>query len=146
MKVIDVISKCEDLLEVSYTREDLLNSFNVIEHDLALNYLPLYATHQCNSKVVYYSDFEYDPVRIVGCNCMFKLYPAYIESCDNITHIDYAYTPHCKELYDECSYNEEFAKCLSYGVISEYLLSQGFYEESLQWNNKYKKEIELLMF
>ena len=146
MKVIDVISKCEDLLEVGYTREALLDCFNEVERELALNYLPLYATHQCSSKVVYYSDFEYDPVRIVGCNCMFKLYPAYIESCDDITHIDYAYTPHCKELYDECSYNESFTKCLSYGVIAEYLLSQGFYEESLLWNNKYQKEIELLMF
>ena len=145
MKVIDVISKCEDLLEVCYTRDNLLTCFNTIEQELALNYLPLYATHQCNSKVVYYSDFEYSPVRIVGCNCKFKLYPTHIESHDDITHIDYAYTPHFKNLYDECSYNELFEKCLSYGVIAEYLLSQGFYEESIRWSSKYKHEIELLM-
>lgn len=146
MRVIDVISKCEDLLEVNYTREDLLSCFNSVENELALDYLPLYATHQCNSKIVHYNEFEYNPVRIVGCNCKFKIYPTYIESKEDITQIEYAYTPNPKALYDECSYGEEFTECLSYGTISEYLLSQGFYEESVLWTKKYKKEIEGLMF
>lgn len=145
MKVIDVISKCEDLLEVGYTRDNLLTCFNTIEQELALNYLPLYATHQCNSKVVYYNDFEYNPVRIVGCNCKFKLCLEYMESKNDITRIEYAYTPNTKKMYDECSYDESFSKCLSYGIIAEYLLSQGFYEESLLWDKKYKREVELLM-
>ena len=145
MKVLEVIDKCEDLLEVNYTKEELLSCFNLVEKELALDYLPLYATHTCNSTVVSYDEFEYDPVRSVGCNCGYKMYPTYIESKEVITSIQYAYTPNKKELYDECSYSKEFAKCLSYGIVAEFLLTQGFYEESLLWQKKYKKEIELLM-
>lgn len=146
MKVIEVIYKCEDLLEVDYTREDLLDCFNSVEQELALDYLPLYATHTCNSNTVYYDEFEYNPVRIVGCNCKFKIYPKYIESKEVITSVQYTYTPRYKELFDECSYSNEVLGCLTKGVISEYLLSQGFYEEAAAWRQKYKKEIEMLIF
>ena len=147
MKVKDVIDKCEELLEVNSAKEDLLSCFNIIEHELALEYLPLYETHQCNSKVVKYSELEYNPVRIIACSCgKFKLYPTYIEGKETITEIKYAYTPHPKSLYDECSYNEDILKCITYGTVAEYLTSQGFYEEAILWNEKYKKEIKLLMF
>lgn len=146
MKVKEVIDKCEELLEVNGTKEDLLACFNVVENELALDYLPLYATHVCNSNIVNYAEFEYNPVRIVGCNCKFKIYPTHIEAKETITNIQYAYTPNNKELYDECSYSKDFLKCLAYGTISEYLTTQGFYEEAVLWNKKYKKEIELLMF
>ena len=144
MKVRDVIDKCEELLQIASTREDLLDCFNVVEHDLALDYVPLYATHLCNARVVYYTEFKYAPWRIVECNCKFKLYPQYIESKDIITAIDYSYIPNNKELYDECSYKDEFLKCLAYGTVAEYLISKGFYEESALWNKTYKKEIEML--
>lgn len=144
MKVREVISKCEELLDVSYTKEDLLNCFNIVENELALDYLPLYATHPCESKVVYYSEFQYNPVRIVGCNCAFKVYPTHIEAKETITSIQYAYTPNKKTLYDECSYSKEFLDCLVYGIISEYFVSQGFYEEAILWSDKYKQEIKFL--
>ena len=146
MEVREIINECEELLEVNYTKEDLLDCFNLVEQELALDYLPLYATHKCNANVVYYTELEYNPVRIVGCNCKYKLYPAYIEAKENITEIKYAYTPSKKTLYDECSYNKECLKCLVYGTVAEYLLSQGFYEESALWNEKYKREITLLTF
>ncbi len=145
MKVLEVIDLCEELLEVKYTRDDLLECFNLVESELAYDYLPIYATHQCNSNIVAYTELEYNPVRIVSCNCPFKIYPTYIESKDLITEIKYTYTPNKKGLYDECSYSKEFLKCLAYGVVSEYLISQGFYEEAVLWNNKYKKEINFLM-
>lgn len=144
MKVREVIDKCIELLTVDYTKEDLLNCFNVIEYTLALDYLPLYAIHQCNSNVVYFTEFEYAPLRIVMCNCKFKIHPTHIESNDTITDVQYSYTPNKKELYDECSYNKEFLTCLTYGTVSEYLFQQGFYEEAAAWDKKYKKEIRKL--
>ena len=144
MKVKEVISKCEDLLEVSYTKEDLLYCFNMVENELALDYLPLYATHRCNSRAVYYAEFEHQPVRIVGCNCGFKIYPEFIEGKADITEIKYSYIPHSKDLYDECSYDEKYLECLAYGTVSEYLCMQGFYEEAALWDKKYKKEIQEL--
>ena len=142
MKVKEVINKCIDLLEVDSTKEELVDCYNVVEHELALDYLPLYHTHKCNSTNVSYSDLEYDPVRIVSCNCQFKLYPTHIESHELMTSITYAYTPNKKKLYDECSYDEKFFNCLVYGTISEYLICQGFFEEAALWGKKYKKELQ----
>ena len=145
MKVIEVIAKCEELLEVQSTRDDLLQCFNIIENDLALNYIPLYATHDCSAHIVNYDEFEYAPVRIVMCNCKFKTYPTYIQSKDIINRVTYAYTPNSKTLSDDCSYGKGVFYCLVYGVITEYLCSKGFFEESISWDKKYKKEIGFLV-
>lgn len=145
MKVIEVIDKCEKLLEVNSTTEDLLECFNLVENELALNYLPLYAIHQCHSKIVYFNEFEYAPVRIVMCNCKYKLHPTHMESKKEITNIQYSYTPNKKDLYDECSYDERALDCLTYGVVAEYLLNHMYFDEAALWHKKYKKEIELLM-
>ena len=110
MKVKEVIDKCIDLLEVDYTKDDLIQCFNFAERGLALDYIPLYAIHQCNSKVVYYDTFEYQPVRIVDCNCSFKICPTYLKGTDNVIWVKYTYIPNEKTLYDECSYNEKFLK------------------------------------
>lgn len=145
MKVKEVIDKCEELLDVDSTKEELLECFNLVENELALDYLPLYATHSCNDQVVHYDEFEYVPVRIILCNCRFKIYPTYIEAKENITEVQYVYLPKKKELHDECSYNKEVLNCLVAGIISEYLNSQGFYDEGYAWGRKYKKEIQNLM-
>ena len=146
MKVKEVIDKCEELLEVDSTKEELLYCFNLVENELALDYLPLYATHICNSNIVNYSEFEYNPVRIIECNCRFKIFPTHIEAKEPVKIVQYTYTPNKKEIYDECSYHKEFLNCLVYGTISEFLLSKGFYEEAALWCEKYKREIKLLMF
>lgn len=145
MKVKEVISKCEELLAVHYTKEDLLQCFNLVENELALDYLPLYATHKCDSPVVYYSDFEYQPVRIIDCNCKFKIYPEFLKGKENVTEIKYSYIPYAKDLYDDSSYDEQYLECLAYGTVAEYLCSQGFFEESWVWDKKYKNMIKLLM-
>ncbi len=146
MRVKDIIDKCVVLLEIQSDKDDLLACFNVVEHELALDYLPLYERHKCNAKTVYYADFERNPVKIVSCNCGYKIYPTYIESKDTITEVTYAYTPNKKELYDECSYGDSMFNCLVLGTISEYLLTKRFYEEAAVWREKYQKEIKLLMF
>jgi len=144
MKVIEVIDKCEALLDVPFTREDLVKCFNVIEQELARDHFPLYATHQCNAKVVRFDEFEYAPVRIVMCDSKFKLHPTHMESKKEMHHIQYAYAPNTKELLDECSYGEEFIDCLVHGIITEYLCTQYFFEEAIVWDKKYKKEIQAL--
>lgn len=142
MKVKEVIDKCIELLDVDYTKEDLLECFNVIENELALDYLPLYHTHKCNSTKVYYTELEYNPVRIVSCNCKFKLYPEFITSKEVITEVVYSYTPNAKTMYDECSYDEKFLNCLTYGMITEYFIRQGFFEEAILWGRRYKNELQ----
>ena len=145
MKVREVINECEALLSVDYTIEDLLSCFNLVENELALDYLPLYDTHKCNSRIVYYTEFQYQPVRIIDCNCKFKIYPEFLKGKEDITEIKYSYVPRSKALSDESSYDEQYLECLAYGTVSEYLCSQGFFEEALLWGKKYKNMIKLLM-
>ncbi len=144
MKVRDVIDKCIELLPIDCEKDDLLTCFNIVEGELSLDYFPLYATHKCDAKTVYYADFEYNPIRIVDCNCKFKIYPQYIEAKNVITEVKYTYFPKKKDIYSECEYDEKYFNCLVYGTISEYLISQGFYEEADLWNRKYKKQIQEL--
>lgn len=144
MNVKFVINKCIDALDVEYTKDELLNCFNLVENQMAMDYFPLYKTHQCDSKTVYYSEFEYNPIRIISCNCKFKVHEEYIESKDIINEIIYSYAPNKKDFSDECTYNIEFLDCYVYGIISEFLLRHMFYDEASYWNEKYKKEIKLL--
>ena len=144
MKVKSVINKCKELLEIDADNDGLLRCYNFAEQEMALDHFPLYAMHQCDSKKVYYSDLEYHAVRIVKCNCPFKLYPEYMKAKENIKEIVYTYIPPEKYLYDDCVYGEEFFDCLVYGTISEYLISRGFYEESIRWTKKYRDVIKLL--
>ena len=144
MKVNSIINRCIELLDIDSNKEDLLHCFNIIENDLALDYFPLYETQQCDSKIVYFSELKKNIVRMVDCNCKFKIYPDCIKSKENITEIKYTYVPEEKDLYDDCSYGDEYFNCFIYGVISEYLLCQRFYEEAALWNRKYKKEIQKL--
>ena len=139
-----VINKCIDLLEVEYTVEELLRCFNLIEKEMATDHFPLYKIHAANNKRVYYSELDCHPIRIVSCNCKFKVYKEYIESKDVIKEIVYSYAPDDKGLYDECEYDSEFLNCYVYGILSEYLMTQRFFEESIRWTDKYRDEIKLL--
>lgn len=146
MNVKFVIDKCIDLLEIEYTKEDLLRCFNLVEKEMAIDYFPLYKTDLTNNKRVYYSELDYNPVRIVSCNCKFKMNKEYIESKDVIKEVVYSYIPNDKGFYDECSYGMEFLKCYIYGVISEFLLQNHFYEEAAFWSKKFKRVIALSDF
>lgn len=145
MKVKSVINRCMELLDVGSTKDDLLDCYNSIEKELSLDYFPLYAIQKCNSDTVYYKELEYEAARIVQCSCPFKIYPEYIKAKENIVEVVYTYIPKEKDLFGDCSYNDSFFDCLVYGIISEYLLSQGFFEESIRWTDKYHNEIKSLM-
>ncbi len=144
MNVKFVINKCIDLLEVEYTTEELLRCFNLVETEMATDYFPLYKIQYVNSKKVYYAELDYHPIRIISCNCKFKLYKEYMESKDVIKEVIYSYAPDDKGCYDECAYGFEFLNCYIYGIMSEFLISQGFFEESIRWINKYHDAIKSL--
>lgn len=144
MKVKSVINKCKELLEIDADNDALLRCYNFIEQEMALDHFPLYAMHQCDSKRVYYSDLEHNSARIVKCNCPVKFYPEYVQAKENIKEIVYTYIPKPQDLYGDCVYGQDFFDCLVYGTMSEYLISKGFYEESIRWTEKYRDTIKLL--
>ncbi len=166
MKVKDVVLKAAALLGEAETVEAFikgtntagkkqaelfLTCFNLVENELALDYIPLlkeeYLTAE-NGKIVY-SDFSLDVVRIVrvrdknGASMPFSLFADYMQVDGDGAYVTYAYTPKEKTFTGESDFTVGVSvRLMAYGVAAEYCMAMGLYEESAHWDKKYKEGIE----
>ncbi len=131
-------------------REDtqiLLTCFNIVENELALDYLPLKAETvvQSETGIIEYSAMPKSVVRVLkvqdewGNDVPFKIYPEYLQAQSGTFKIIYAYTPDKKELGEESDFSL-FAsvRLFAYGMAAEYSLMKGLFAESAVWEKKYK--------
>ena len=128
----------------------LLRCFNVVENELALDYLPLYAETEIDtpSGIVLYSVLPHKIVRVLrvldehGEKVKYTLYPTQIKACVGKIKIAYTYAP-CEKTLDESSdYQLQASKRLfAYGIAAEFLLGQGAFEQAAVWDKKYKDAI-----
>ena len=131
--------------------EELLRCFNIVENEVALDYLPLHAETEIDSQtgVVYYTQLPSAIVRVLrvrdawGNSVAFKLFPNYLKTQSGRVTISYTYAPAQKAIAD----NSDFAvqasvRLFAYGVAAEYTLSAGMFEDSAVWDKKYKDAIE----
>lgn len=130
--------------------ENLLRCFNLVESELALEYLPLYAEETLESATgaVYFDELACAPVRIVrvqdewGNSCPFKLYPNYLKTQAGKVTIRYTYLPQEKGLDGVSDFTLRVSKRLfAYGMATEYALSCGRFDEASVWEKKYKDAI-----
>ncbi len=130
--------------------EALLRCFNLVENELALDYLPLYAeeTLVTDTGCVYYNEFSRTAVRVVkvedewGNEVPFKLFPEYLKTQGGKLLIRYAYAPNKKMLNGESDYRVHASvRLFAYGIAAEYSLSVGLFEEAAVWDKKYKDAI-----
>lgn len=130
--------------------EALLRCFQLVENELALDYLPLYAEEEVETGtgVVPYDAFSRTIVRIVkvtdewGNDAPFTLFPEYLKTQGGKCKIRYAYAPEKKELDGESDYHLYVsARLLAYGMAMEYALARGMFEEASVWDKKYKDAI-----
>lgn len=131
--------------------QQLLHCFNIIENELALDYLPLKAETEVESPtgVIAYSDLPKNVVRVLkvqdqwGNDVPFKIYPEYLQAQSGTFKVAYAYTPEEKTLGGESDFTL-FAsvRLFAYGMASEYALMNGLYEEAAVWEKKYKDAIK----
>lgn len=139
--------------EETFKREAelLLACFNRVECSLALEYLPLYAEDELLTVTerLEFSSFTYSPVRILsvedgeGNPIKYKLYPKYLKAQAGICKVTYTYTPDEKGIDGESDYTLLTADSLFvYGVLAEYCMSEGQFEEASVWDKKYKEGIE----
>ncbi len=128
----------------------LLRCFNLVESELAFDYLPLCAeeTVEASVGVVYYTQLMKPLVRVLGVTdewdnkIPFKLFPQCIKTQAGVFKIRYTYSPPVKELEDQSSYQSHVSVNLfGYGMAAEYLLSQGLFEDAAVWDKKYKDAI-----
>lgn len=131
--------------------ELLLTCFNLVENELALDYLPLVAEEEISSDtgVVEFSALSRDAVRVTGVtdrwgnSVAYQLFPAYLKTQPGKVKITYTYTPEQKTMEDESDYvTLASVRLFSYGMAAEYALAKGLFEDAAVWDKKYKEAIE----
>ena len=131
--------------------ELLLHCFNLVENELALDYISLIKqeTLAVSKGKLAYESFTSDVVRIVkvedanGVSLPYKLFASYMEVDAEQVCVTYAYTPKVIVMTDESDFQAFVSERLfSYGMAAEYCMATGLYEEAVIWDKKYKEGIE----
>ena len=132
--------------------EDLLAAFNLVENELALDYLPLYAKESFSVEEgkIAYARFSKNPSRVTsvskasGEQIPFEIYPTEIrvQAGAETAVVEYAFLPEKKGLADASDYQSGVSVGLmANGVAAEYCAMQGLYAEAAFWDKKYKESI-----
>ena len=129
----------------------LLSCFNVVENEIALDYLPLYAEQEVHTQTgeMKYTALNKNVVNVLrvrdesGKSLPFKLFPDQLKTQSGKIVITYTYAPKNKSLTDECECSVQVStRLLAYGIAAEYAFAQGMFEEAAVWDKKYKDAIE----
>ncbi|MBQ8684977.1 MAG: hypothetical protein IJ514_02250 [Clostridia bacterium] len=130
--------------------KNLLRCFNLVENELALDYLPLVAeeSFKTDTGAVYFSEFSRSVSRILkvcdgsGNAVAFKIFPDYLKTQPDEVVVRYAYVPKEKGFTDESDFKAYASvRLFAYGIAAEYSLASGLFEEAAVWDKKYKEAI-----
>ena len=130
--------------------EALVRCFNLVESELALDYLPLYAeeTLETQTGAIEYATFARSVVRVLkvtdewGNSAPFRLFPTYLKTQGGKINVRYAYAPAIKTIEDESDYIVQASvRLFAYGIAAEYTLACGLFEDAAVWDKKYKDAI-----
>lgn len=126
--------------------EILLNSYNVVQDEISSLYYKFKATERFSPKngIIKYSEFSFNPYAILsvkddfGSKIKVRILPVEIQTEKPIT-VEYYYIPKTKKIDDICDFTGTPVtdRILSYGIMTEYLLIKGSYEEAGTWHSKY---------
>ena len=128
----------------------LVECFNTVENELALDYLPLFAEARLKTPdgKLYFKQFNKKITRVVkvkdlsGTETAYRIFPEYLEVAPGEYDILYAYAPAQKTLGDKTDFQLRVSERLfAYGIAAEYLLVKGAYQEAAAWDAKYKEAI-----
>ena len=129
----------------------LVECFNRVQNELALDYLPLLAEDELMTAtgVIAYTELMHPATRIlcveneVGESVKFKLFPNRLETQEGKVKVFYAYAPTEQDIDGVCEYETGVSKRLFvYGMAAEYFSACGLFEEAAVWDRKYKAAIE----
>ena len=149
--IADKITAVINKLTPSCKESDLLLScYNLVENEVAREYIPLVMeeTFETETGAIYYSQLSEKAVRIIktqdgfGNDISCKLFPDYLKTQAGKIVVRYSYAPKGKTFEDECAFTISVSEnLLVYGVVAEYYLAGGFFEESAVWERKYKDAV-----
>lgn len=151
MLIKDCIDKFIEyiIIEERINENKAIELYNLIECELAQEYFPIYKEETWpHYPKVYYKEFSNIPIRIMECeNKTYSLQPEFIISKDlkPLGKVKYSYLPTAKVFSsDKSEYDNDFCKCIVWGMISEYYLQKGEYEKAYEYSLFYKREISSL--
>ena len=130
--------------------EILVQCFNRVENEVALDFLPLYVEDEteCVGGKVSYASLSKKAVRILqvtqnGERIKFRLFPDYLEiAASGFVKVFYSYAPEKKKLNDESDFKTLVSdRTFADGVAAEYCLATGLFEEAQIWDKKYKDSL-----
>ena len=134
------------------TTDALVRCFNLVENEVALDYLPLFAEDVVltDSGRIAFSAFSENPVRILfvvdsdGNKVKFNLFPDHIRlEKPAVYTVTYTYSPKKKGIDDESDFKTAVSERLfAYGIAAEYCTACGLYEEGAVWAEKYKDALK----
>ncbi len=131
--------------------ELLLQCFQRVENELALDYLPLLEEEELVTAtgLIAYADLKKSAVRILcvedewGNSLKYKLFPTYLRTAAGKVKLVYAYTPEKKSTSGVSDYQTEASeRLLSYGMAAEYSLVVGDLTAAGAWDKKYKEGVQ----
>ncbi|MBO5240986.1 MAG: hypothetical protein J6B56_06180 [Clostridia bacterium] len=129
----------------------LLRCFNLVENEVALDYLPLIAEEEVVTKtgVIYYSSLSREAARVLGVwdgagnAATFKLFGEYLKTQPDRVRVRYTYIPSEKTFRDDSDFAlRASVRLFAYGIAAEYSLASGLFEEAAVWDRKYKEAIK----
>ncbi len=129
----------------------LLRCFNLVENEVALDYLPLLAEDEMETEtgVIHYAALSREAARVVGVwdewgnTVPFTLFPDYLKTQPNKVRVRYTYLPKEKSFKDKSDFTlQASVRLFAYGVAAEYALASGLFEEAAVWDQKYKDAIK----
>ena len=143
----------ENYFSVLEDVEILLGCYNVIQEEIASSYYKFKETEKFSPEngVIKLSRFSNNPFAITSIKdesnnkLDAKIYPTEIKT-DKTAIIEYYYLPKTKNLEDISDFTGTpvTLRTLCYGVMTEYLLIKGAFEESATWHSKYVDALSVL--
>lgn len=130
--------------------KELLRCFNVVESELAMDFLPLKTeeTLETETGAIAYTQLSKKAVQIVkvsdewGGSVRYDLYGEYMKTKSGKVTVVYTYVPEEKSFGEESDFQRLASKRLfAYGIAAEYCLKAGLYDEAEVWDKKYKDGI-----
>ena len=130
----------------------LLRCYNLVENELAVDYLPLKAEEVLGAEEhsIAWSKFTYAPAGVravlsMGRETAFEprkegLFLPNVAS--GKVRVRYCYSPEPKDACDDGEYGGRVtARLISFGVAQEFCLSRGMFEEAKLWDSRYQDAV-----
>jgi hypothetical protein len=128
--------------------QGLVNCFNLVENELAVDYLPLVCEETLSTDeagVIEYALLSKKIAYLIdvrdewGNRAKEKRMPTHIKLEPGRYVVRYAALPTEKTAEDACEYGAGVSeRLLAYGVAAEYCLHKGLYAEHAAWDKKYR--------